>query len=169
MVLIETSSPLRIRAFAAHHPIAAFLIMVFSIAYPVITSSSQDSCPPYPSVSFTGRWPFSVISQSHPRSPASACSLLGALVRPLLGLILRGSKDSLLAVAMTHSVFNRTNHPDGISASMLSGDGYRLEILIALLVLTTALALVLRGKLGPAFRRQLDGASGPAQQSAPHS
>ena len=95
--------------------------------------------------------------------------LLGALVRPLLGLILRGSKDSLLAVAMTHSVFNRTNNPDGISASMLFGDGYRLEILIALLVLTTALALVLRGKLGPAFRRQLDGASGPAQQSASHS
>ena len=88
--------------------------------------------------------------------------LLGALVRPLLGLILRGSKDSLLAVALTHSVFNRTNNQDGISASILTGDGKQLGILIALLVLTTALALMLRGKLGPAARLQLDGAHGPA-------
>jgi hypothetical protein len=33
---VDTSSPLRIRAFVAH-PIAAFLTMVFSIAYPVMT------------------------------------------------------------------------------------------------------------------------------------
>ena len=83
--------------------------------------------------------------------------LLGALVRPLLGLILRGSRDSLLAVGLMHSIFNRTNNPDGISARLLAGDGYQLGVLIALLVLTAALAVALRRRLGRTSRLQLDG------------
>jgi membrane protease YdiL (CAAX protease family) len=82
--------------------------------------------------------------------------ILGALVRPLLGLVLRGSRDSLLAVALMHSVFNRTNNPDGVAAGLLTGDGYQLGILAALLILTAAVALVLRGRLGRAARLQLD-------------
>jgi membrane protease YdiL (CAAX protease family) len=88
--------------------------------------------------------------------------LLGALVRPLLGLVLRGSRDSLLAVGLMHSIFNRTNNSDGISARMLTGDGYQLGVLIALLVLTAALAILLRGRLGRASRQQLDDAAKPA-------
>jgi len=84
--------------------------------------------------------------------------LLGALVRPLLGLILRGSKDSLLAVALMHSIFNRTNNPGGIADRLLAADFYQPNILIALLVLTAALGLILRSQLGPAFRRQFDAA-----------
>jgi len=82
--------------------------------------------------------------------------VLGALVRPLFGLILRGSRDSVLAVALTHSIFNRTNNADGISARLLAGDGYQLGVVVALVVLTIVLALVLRGRLSPASRRQLD-------------
>ena len=88
--------------------------------------------------------------------------LLGALVRPLFGLILRGSRDSLLAVALMHSIFNRTNNADGISARLLAGEGYQLGVLVALVVLTIVLAVVLRGRLGPATRRRLDGIATPA-------
>ena len=88
--------------------------------------------------------------------------LLGALVRPLFGLILRGSRDSLLAVALMHSIFNRTNNADGISARLLVGEGYQLGVVVALVVLTIVLAVVLRGRLGPATRRRLDGIATPA-------
>jgi membrane protease YdiL (CAAX protease family) len=88
--------------------------------------------------------------------------VLGALVRPLFGLTLRGSRDSVLAVALMHSVFNRTNNADGISARLLAGDRYQLGVVVALVLLTTVLALVLRGRLGPAFRRRLDGIARPA-------
>jgi len=36
--------------------------------------------------------------------------LLGLLVRPLLAVFRRGTGDSLLLVALLHSVFNRTNN-----------------------------------------------------------
>lgn len=88
--------------------------------------------------------------------------VLGALVRPLFGLTLRGARDSLLAVALMHSIFNRTNNADGISARLLAGDAYQLGVVVALVLLTTVLALVLRGRLGPAYRRQLDGIAPPA-------
>ena len=95
--------------------------------------------------------------------------VLGALVRPLFGLILRGSRDSVLAVALMHSIFNRTNNADGISARLLAGDAYQLGVVVALVVLTILLALVLRGRLSPATRRQLDGGATPAAdgQTAP--
>jgi CAAX protease family protein len=39
--------------------------------------------------------------------------LLGLLVRPLLAVFRRGTGDSILLVALLHSVFNRTNNPIG--------------------------------------------------------
>jgi len=41
--------------------------------------------------------------------------LLGLFLRPLIGVILRGSRDSLLAAGLMHSVSNRTNNDNGIT------------------------------------------------------
>ena len=57
--------------------------------------------------------------------------LLCLFVRPLVRVVLRGSRDSLLAAGLTHSVFNRTNNERGIAAALVNGELYRLGILIA--------------------------------------
>lgn len=82
--------------------------------------------------------------------------VLGALVRPLAALSMRGARDSVLAFALLHSIFNRSNNSNGIAATLLDGDAYQVGIVIVLPVLTIAASLVLRHKLGPAYRRQLD-------------
>lgn len=70
--------------------------------------------------------------------------ILGVLVRPMLGVILRGTRDSLFAVALLHSVFNRTNNENGIAAELLDGRTRMLTMLIAVIVLTAATALATR-------------------------
>jgi uncharacterized protein len=47
--------------------------------------------------------------------------LLGLFLQPLIGIILRGSRDSLLAAGLMHSVFNRTNNDNGIAAACSTG------------------------------------------------
>jgi membrane protease YdiL (CAAX protease family) len=87
--------------------------------------------------------------------------LLGALVRPLLGLTLRATGNSLLGVALMHSLVNRTQNPNGIAAGLLEGAGHQLGFLIVLVVLTGVLALALRPKLSREYRRRLDGTTTP--------
>jgi CAAX protease family protein len=82
--------------------------------------------------------------------------VLGALVRPMLAVVLRGSRDSVLAVALLHSVFNRTNNDNGITASLLRGEGRQLAILLAVVALTAVVALVIRRRLARAYRHGLD-------------
>jgi membrane protease YdiL (CAAX protease family) len=84
--------------------------------------------------------------------------ILGLLVRPLFGLTLRAAGNSVLAVAVTHSVFNRTQNPNGIAAEVLTGQGYRLGVLAALLVLTGLVAVLARDRLGRSYRHHLDDA-----------
>jgi membrane protease YdiL (CAAX protease family) len=87
----------------------------------------------------------------------AAFILLGLFLRPLIGVVLRGSRDSLLAAGLMHSVFNRTNNDNGIAASLLNGELYRLGILIAVVVLIAALALLAgRRRLSRAYRLELD-------------
>jgi membrane protease YdiL (CAAX protease family) len=87
----------------------------------------------------------------------AAYILLGLFLRPLIGIVLRGSRDSLLAAGLMHSVFNRTNNDNGIAAALLNGQLYRLGILIAVVVLIAALALVAgRRRLNKAYRLELD-------------
>jgi membrane protease YdiL (CAAX protease family) len=87
--------------------------------------------------------------------------LLGVFLRPLVGVVLRGSRDSLLAAGLVHSVFNRTNNDNGIAAALLNGELYRLGILIAVVLLIAALALVAgRRRLSRAYRLELDGNPG---------
>jgi CAAX protease family protein len=91
----------------------------------------------------------------------AAYILLGLFLRPLIGIVLRGSRDSLLAAGLMHSVFNRTNNDNGIAAALLNGQLYRLGILIAMVVLTTVLALLAgRRRLTKAYRLELDASPG---------
>jgi membrane protease YdiL (CAAX protease family) len=103
----------------------------------------------------------------------AAYILLGLFLRPLVGVVLRGSRDSLLAAGLMHSVFNRTNNNNGIAAALLNGELYRVGILIAVVVLIAALALIAgRRRLSKAYRLELDttpgggagGARGPTPQ-----
>jgi membrane protease YdiL (CAAX protease family) len=87
----------------------------------------------------------------------AAYILLGLFLRPLVGVVLRGSRDSLLAAGLMHSVFNRTNNDNGIAAALLSGELYQLGILIAVVVLIAALALAAgRRRLSRAYRLEFD-------------
>ncbi|GIF00993.1 CPBP family intramembrane glutamic endopeptidase [Paractinoplanes rishiriensis] len=70
--------------------------------------------------------------------------LLGTLVRPLGGLVMRGAGGSVLAFALLHTVFNRTNNPNGIVAAVLHGSAYQIGILTVLLLLTVTVALAQR-------------------------
>jgi len=82
--------------------------------------------------------------------------LLGALMRPLAGLTMRAARDSVLAFALVHTMFNRTNNPGGLADTVLDGTGYEVGFLIVLVLLTAMVGLILRGKLGPAYRGKLE-------------
>jgi uncharacterized protein len=74
----------------------------------------------------------------------------------LVGVVLRGSRDSLLAAGLVQSVFNRTNNENGIAAALLK-ELYRLGILIAVVVLIAALALLPgHRRLSRAYQLELD-------------
>jgi membrane protease YdiL (CAAX protease family) len=86
----------------------------------------------------------------------AAYILLGLFLRPLVGIVLRGCRESLLAAGQMHSVFNRTNNDNGIAAALLSGELYRLGILIAVVVLIATALMAGRRRLGKAYRLALD-------------
>ncbi|HEU5087639.1 MAG TPA: CPBP family intramembrane glutamic endopeptidase [Roseiflexaceae bacterium] len=92
--------------------------------------------------------------------------VLGLIVRPLFGLILRGSGDSVLAVALMHTMFNRSNNVDGIAADLLVGSNRSLAALIATLILTLVIGISIRRKLTRAYRLQLDTQHGPEPGAA---
>ena len=85
--------------------------------------------------------------------------VLVIFVRSLFGMVLRGAVNSLLLVALTHAMFNRSNNRDGIAADLLpGGDSRQLAALLATIALAVVLGLVLRGRLSRSYRRQLDDA-----------
>jgi hypothetical protein len=65
----------------------------------------------------------------------------------LLAVFRRGTGDSLLLVALLHSVFNRTNNQNGIAATLLEGNARQLTMLIAVLILTVLTAITIRSRL----------------------
>ena len=81
--------------------------------------------------------------------------LLGLLVRPLLAVFRRGTGDSLLLVALLHSVFNRTNNQNGIAATLLEGDARQLTMVIAVVVLTVVTAVAIRSRLSRRYGAEL--------------
>ena len=77
---------------------------------------------------------------------------LSVAFRPLLGLALRGTGDSLLATGLLHTAFNQANNPEGIAAVFLDGANRQSAALLATVLLTVILCLVLRRRLGRAER-----------------
>jgi membrane protease YdiL (CAAX protease family) len=85
--------------------------------------------------------------------------VVSALVRPMLATFLRGTGDSLLLVALLHSVFNRTNNDDGIVATLTSGDARLLAMAVGPVLLTVAVAIPIRRRLTRDHRLVLDAAN----------
>jgi hypothetical protein len=100
-----------------------------------------------------------------PFSPASlAASLVAlliicALVRVMIGVVLRGTRDSILAVAVMHTMFNRSNNDEGVVAGLTDGDARGLAGLLAVLVLTAVIAVVSRRRMSRSYRLELDAAA----------
>ncbi len=104
-------------------------------------------------------WPLAFFGDITAASVALALVLyvvLGVIFRPMLAVLMRGAGDSILLVAVMHSMFNRTNNDDGIAAAILTGDGRASAIPLAVIVLTAATALVIRRRLSRAHRHELD-------------
>lgn len=93
-----------------------------------------------------------------------------AFVRLMLAVFLRGTRDSILAVALVHTLFNRSNNDEGVVAGLLEGDGRKLAGLLAVLVMTAVVAIAARHRLSRSCRLALDStAAGTASRSAtPH-
>jgi hypothetical protein len=84
----------------------------------------------------------------------------------MIGVVLRGTRDSLLAVALLHTVFNRSNNDEGVVAGLLDGDGRKLAGLLAVLILTLIVGLVARRRLGRTYRLALDSTTTSATSTA---
>jgi membrane protease YdiL (CAAX protease family) len=91
----------------------------------------------------------------------SAGSLAAALVlllivsvvfRLLLGVVLRGARDSVLAVALLHTMFNRSNNSDGMVAALVDGPSRGLAALSATAMLAAIVAVVIRRRLTRSYR-----------------
>ncbi|WP_158441422.1 CPBP family intramembrane glutamic endopeptidase [Kribbella steppae] len=85
-----------------------------------------------------------------------ALLIVCTIVRLMIGVFLRGARDSILAVALLHTVFNRSNNDEGLVAGLVEGDARKLGGLLAVLVLTAAVAFVARRNLGRPYRLLLD-------------
>jgi uncharacterized protein len=86
-------------------------------------------------------------------------AVFAIVVRSYLGLVLRGTGNSLLAIGLAHTVFNRSNNTDGIAAKVLEGGHRQIAALIATLVLTVILGVLFRRRSGIAERARLDEAN----------
>ena len=75
-----------------------------------------------------------------------------SLVRLMIGVFLRGTRHSILAVALLHTMFNRSNNDNGLIAGVLAGDGRKLAGLAAVIVLTATIAYVTRRRTRPTAR-----------------
>lgn len=80
-----------------------------------------------------------------------------ALVRLMIGMFLRRTRGSILAVAVLHTAFNRSNNGDGVVAGLVQGEARGLAGLLAVIVLTAAVTIIARRRLGRSYRRALDG------------
>jgi len=85
-------------------------------------------------------------------------TVLAIVVRSYFGLVLRGTGDSLLAVGIAHTIFNRSNNSDGIAARLLDGPHRQVAALLATLLLTIVLGVIFRRRAEPKERERLEAA-----------
>jgi len=90
--------------------------------------------------------------------------VLGLIVRSMYAVLRRSTLDSLLLVAVAHSVFNRTNNNDGILANLVDGDMRLVAGLLAAIVLTLTIRLAYRRRMTRDFAHGLN-ASDPSVAS----
>jgi uncharacterized protein len=95
--------------------------------------------------------------------------IVSILVRLLLGVVLRGTRDSILAVAVLHTVFNRSNNDEGVVAGLLEGQAHGLAGLLAVILLATIVAILARHRLNRAYRAGLDATDIDRSASLPDS
>ena len=74
----------------------------------------------------------------------------------MLAVALRGTRDSVLAAAVLHSVFNRTNIENGVAAALVDGQNPDITLLIAVVVVIVTVSVIFRRRLTRAYRRELD-------------
>lgn len=74
-----------------------------------------------------------------------ALLIICALVRLMVGYGLQATGGSILAAAVMHTMFNRSNNDEGIVAGLVDGDARKLAGLVAVLVVTIVIAAVSRG------------------------
>lgn len=77
--------------------------------------------------------------------------LLGILVRLMIGVVLRGAADSLLAVGILHQLFDSSNNKEQLVDKLLVGADQSVLVLPATALLTVVVTVLLKGRLG---RRQ---------------
>ena len=80
--------------------------------------------------------------------------VIASLARVFFGLVMRGAANSLLAVGLAHTTFNRSANATGIAALLLDGTHRQGAVLLATALLIVLLGVILRGRSGPAVRRR---------------
>jgi uncharacterized protein len=76
--------------------------------------------------------------------------------RSLFGIVLRGAGNSILVVAATHTMFNRSNNVDGLVADILRGPNRQLAALLTVVVLAIVLGVLTHHRLTRSARQLLD-------------
>ena len=76
--------------------------------------------------------------------------------RSVFGIVLRGSGNSILLAAVTHTMFNRSNNVDGLVADVLRGPNRQFAALLSVVLLAAVLGIVMRRRLTRSERRTLD-------------
>ena len=85
---------------------------------------------------------------------AGGLLILGVLVRLMIGVVLHGAADSLLAVGVLHAVFNSSNNQGGLVDSLLDGTDQTVVALAATVLVTAAAAWAIRERLTSTPQRQ---------------
>jgi membrane protease YdiL (CAAX protease family) len=83
------------------------------------------------------------------------------LFRLLVGIVLRGTAGSVLAVAVLHAVWNASNSEDSVVDDLLSGGQPVYFAVLALVLLTAVTAPLVRGR-GTAEQQETETSSVPA-------
>jgi membrane protease YdiL (CAAX protease family) len=80
--------------------------------------------------------------------------ILGVAVRMMIGVFLRATSDSILAVGILHQIFDASNNRGGVVDSLLEGAGGNLPTQVAVVVLTVVVAVILWRRRPGAFARR---------------
>jgi membrane protease YdiL (CAAX protease family) len=119
--------------------------------------------------------PLQLIGSFSPSSLAIGIAgllILGVLIRLMVGVTLRGTWDSLLAVGVLHATFNASNNEGNLVDDLLGGGQPTVFAVSAAVLFTVVSAAVLRKQLGRDFRRPGNepepiAGPGPVRHTAP--